>query len=56
MEIQQFIVEHVSFPFYSWKTAKNFSVICVLATVLEFKNFILWGCNDIHIFMPSRIV
>jgi len=41
MEFQQFIVERVSFPFYSWKTAKNYSVICVLATFLEFKNFIL---------------
>jgi hypothetical protein len=41
MEIQQFIVECVSLPFYSSKTAKNFSVICVLATILEFENFIL---------------
>jgi hypothetical protein len=41
IEIQQTIVERVSFPFCYWKTAKNYSVICVLATCLEFKNFIL---------------
>jgi hypothetical protein len=56
MEIQQFIIECVSFPFYSWKTARNFSVISVLTTFLEFKKYVPWGCNDILRFIPSRTV